>query len=506
MEIYEFDGFLLDLDSGRLRRGRVDLPLRPKSFALLSHLIRNRGRVLGKDDLLAAIWPDVIVSEDSLAQCVTDIRKTLGPDADRLIRTVQGRGYMIEDGRVGIARQLPRADPAEPSLPDRPTITVQPFADLSRDGSNAWFALGMAEEIMIALSRIREITVVSPGPDAPAVLGEVPRPHDHLYTLEGSIRVQGNRLRVTARLIKTANGNHLWSERFDASLEDIFSVQDEITRQVALSVQVRLAEGASARLWTGQTRSLKAWEKMVEGRSLFLQFNRADNLRAAEALAAAIDLDPTYTAAMVHLGLCYWWQARFDLSVDLETSLRRAEKMLAKARDVDPDNGIDLTLEALVAFLRDDHSEAIRLSRAALDRNPGDSHSAGTCSLVLNFSGDHEAAVTMARQAMRLSPQYSSWFTYFLALSNLWLGNLEHGMRLAEEYLQREPGEPYAYVLLALSTGLAGDEPRARAVVLDLTNRFPAFCLRNLDRSEHYAEPAKKQRLLSIMRDAGLRE
>ncbi|MGQ0564849.1 MAG: winged helix-turn-helix domain-containing tetratricopeptide repeat protein [Gemmobacter sp.] len=506
MEIFEFDGFTLDPVAMNLHNRQEELRLRPKSFELLTILLRNRGRVQTKDELLAAVWPDVTVSEESLAQCVTDIRRTLGPAAERLIRTVPGRGYMVDDARVRITRRAPRADTSEPQLPARPMITVPPFADLSRDGSNAWFARGMAEEIMIALSRIREIIVVTPGPDAPATQGDTPHPRGNLYALEGTIRVQGDKLRVTARLIDTGIGNHVWSERFDADLDDIFSVQDEITRQVALSVQVRLADGLSAQLWEGQTRSLKAWEKMVEGRYLFLRFNRTDVLRAAESLVAAIEIDPTYTAAMVLLGQLYWWHARFDLSVDMETSLCRAEEMVAKARGIHPESAIPFGTEALIAFLRDRHSDAIRLSRTALAWAPGDSNAAGICSLVSNFAGDHEDAVTMARHAMRLSPQYSAWLTYFLALSNLWLGNLDAGNRLAEDYMQREPGDPYAYVLLALAAGLAGDEPRARATVLDLSNRFPAFSIRHLDRSEHYAEPATKQRLLRLMREAGLRE
>lgn len=172
MEAFEFGDILIDIDTGRLRRGPEDLPLRPKSFALLAHLIRHRVVVQGKDDLPTAIWPDVIVSKDSLARCVADIRKTLSPGADRRIRRVTGRGDMIEDSHVRIARPAPTTDRAAPQHAERPVIAVRPFADLSRNG---WFARGMTEEIMIGPTRLGEMTVVSAGPDAPAVpRGSIP--------------------------------------------------------------------------------------------------------------------------------------------------------------------------------------------------------------------------------------------------------------------------------------------------------------------------------------------
>lgn len=196
-------------------------------------------------------------------------------------------------------------------------------------------------------------------------------------------------------------------------------------------MQVGLADGASAQMWEGQTHSLRAWEKMVEARHLFLRFNRADNLRATEALVAAIDIDPAFLAAMVHLALCHLWHAGFDQSADLETGPRQAGTRLAEARAIRPDIGIAFGVEAPVAVLRDRHCGAHRLPRLALDRTPGDPLVTGICSMASNDAGAHEDAITLARQDMRLSPQYSAWFTCDLALSHLWLGDLGSGTRFA---------------------------------------------------------------------------
>lgn len=510
MEIFQFDGFTLDVGAMSLRDGNGALLLRPKSFDLLTFMLRNRGLVLTKDALLAAVWPGVIVTEDSLAQCVTDIRRTLGPAGERLIRTVPGRGYALDATRVRTGQGGGDETEAEPARIKRCTIVVEPFADLSPEGNHAWFARAMAEEVQIALSRIPDIVVMSPGHARSQDLAEgaevqTARLSGPQFALEGTVRVQAGQLRVTARIVDNASGGHIWSERYDAPLAEIFAVQDEITRQVALSAQVQLTVGDSARLWDGQTRSLKAWERIVEGRRHFHQFNRADNLRAAEAFAAALDIDPACTGAMVMLGLCHWWRARFDLSIDADEALRQADAVVDRVRGVDPGNGITYMLEGGIAHLRDQHADALRLCRAALKLAPSDAHSTAFCGYICSFAGLSEEGSAWLRQAMRLSPQYPPWYDYHLALANLWTGQLETALRLIEGYHERVPDDPYGFAMLAFAAGSTGDSARASRVVARLAERFPDFGLGNLERSEHYADPNRKRHLLMVLREAGLR-
>ncbi|PZQ99299.1 MAG: hypothetical protein DI533_00945 [Cereibacter sphaeroides] len=491
MEVYEFDGFVLDPLSGRLRNGQGDLQLRPKSLALLTHLLRNNGKVLGKEQLFGAIWPDVTVSDESLAQCVADIRRTLGGAADGLIRTVPGRGYMVEESRVRLAQSTGATKQSHP------TITVRPFADLSPEGDHAWLAGAMTEELTIALSRIHEITVIEARRDLTT---------EALYALEGSVRAQGEQLRVTARIVDISSGNYLWSDKFDAPLTDVFAVQDEITRQVALSVQVRLGIGDSARLWDGQTRSLKAWERMVEARHHFLQFNRADMLQATTAAEAALVADPGYTGAMVQLGMCHWWHGRFDLLLEVEDCLARADAMVARARAVDPEIGITFMLEGGIAWLRQDHPRALSLCRMAVDRAPSDSHTVAFSGVVSNYAGYVDEGASLLRRAMRLSPQYPPWYGYHLALANLWSGQAENALRLMETYHDAVPDDPFGYAMLAYILSSAGDSPRAIRLISEAMARWTDFGIRNLNRSEPHAEAGRKQGLLNVLREAGLRE
>jgi TolB-like protein len=379
---------------------------------------------------------------------------------------------------------------------------------MSSDREQDYFADGMTEDLITALSRVRELSVISRNSSF-AYRGRAVRLEDVTqelgvrFILEGSIRVASSRVRVTAQLIDGHSGDHVWAERFDGSLDDIFGVQDEITQSIALALQVKLTDGEQARLWDGQTRNLRAWEKMVLARDLFLRFNAIDNREARRALEAALGFDPNYTGAMVLLGMTYWWDARFNDLIDREYCLRLAEQQVEKVLSLNPEAGNAHMVRGNIAYLRDLHDEAIRHCQNAINMAPSDSWAHAALGQIYVYAGEGERALAAVKTAMRLSPHYPPWYTYYSALANLWAGNLDAARDAAEAYLQQEP-EPFGYICLATVYGFQERVDDATRAITELRKRFPAFRIADFAPSQHYKEPGRLDRVVGILRRAGM--
>jgi adenylate cyclase len=238
MSVFSFAGHSLDLVQGRLRNAAGEVMLRPKSLALLTYLLRNPGRVIAKEELIGAVWPDVIVSDDSLSQCLKDIRATLGPEAEGLIRTVPRRGLILDELRV---QTTDAASPVTPA-PVTPSLAVLPFE--TDAAGQRWFADGIAEDIMTALARSRRLTVISNSYSATSDTdtrgAERARALGVSHLLEGSVRLSGDSTRISVRLLAGTTGEVLWAERYDRRLTDIFALQDEITEAVVNQLELEL--------------------------------------------------------------------------------------------------------------------------------------------------------------------------------------------------------------------------------------------------------------------------
>jgi TolB-like protein/DNA-binding SARP family transcriptional activator len=427
----------------------------------------------------------------------------------RELRSSRRSNAPRKDSEPPYVEEPAQTAPRPPAVTDRPSIAVLPFANMSSAPGHEFLADGMTEDIITALSRIRELFVISRNSSffykgRVVRAEEVARALGVGFVLEGSVRVAGNRVRVTAQLIDGLSGRHVWAENFDGALDDIFAVQDEITRNIALAMQVELTYGESARLWEGQTKSLRAWEKLALGRGLFFRFNGIDNRRARRAFAEALDIDPNYAAAMVLLAHTYWWEARFDTSADKEHCLELAEQQVQAALRVDRDLSMAHMMSAGIAFLRDQHDEAIRLSQKAVDLSPSDAWARGFLGIVCIFGGESERAVATLKTSMRLSPHHPTWVTYHFALASLWNGDHAAAVEAAERYRELEPNDPFSYTNLAIVYGFHERNDDAAALISELKQRFPQFSRKDMVLSNRYKEQAKLDRVLGVLRKAGL--
>jgi TolB-like protein len=263
--LYHFENYALDTGRRELRRGDGLLSIEPKVFDLLVHLIENCERVISKDDLIAAVWGGRIVSDSTLTSCINAARTAVGDngEAQRLIRTLPRKGVRFvgsvrighssgSESGIGAANtaNVDHVRRASHGLIDKPSIAVLPFTNMSGDPEQEYFSDGITEDIITELSRLPWFFVIARNSTfaykGQAVdVREVGRDLGVRYLLEGSVRKSGQRLRITSQLLDASNGNHLWSERYDRDLTDIFALQDEITQRVAASIEPKLvaAEG-----------------------------------------------------------------------------------------------------------------------------------------------------------------------------------------------------------------------------------------------------------------------
>jgi TolB-like protein len=308
--VYRFEGFVLDLTRGALldvQGGEV--PLRAKSFELLCLFVTNAGRLLDRDAINKAIWADVIVTDDSIAQCVRDIRRALGDGHQQILKTVPRRGYLFTAPVTRGNEQQPTGLTAEYlPLPDKPSIAVLAFTNMSGDPEQEYFSDGIADDIITELSRSRSLFVIARNSSftyrGRAVdVRQVARELGVRYVLEGSVRRSNSRVRATAQLIDAETGNHIWADRYDRALEDVFAVQDEITKAVVAAILPAVADAELRRALRKPPESLGAWEAYQRGLWHLGKASAEDNERAKQFFERAIAVDkgfvPAYTAMAV---------------------------------------------------------------------------------------------------------------------------------------------------------------------------------------------------------------
>ena len=303
---FAFEDFVLDQARRELRRGGDLVAVEPKVFDVLVHLVGNRERVVAKDDLISAVWDGRVVSESALTSAVNAARVALGDsgEAQRLIKTLPRKGFrFVGEVREGaVVAGFEPAVGAAPALPDKPSIAVMPFANLSGDPQQEYFADGVVEDITTSLSRIRWLFVIARNSSfaykGRAVdIKQVGRDLGVRYVLEGSIRKFGNRIRVTGQLIDASSGIHLWADRFDSSLEDLFELQDQMTASVVGAIAPQLERAEMDRAGRKPTERMDAYDLYLRGMASLHKFTREDTDTALGLFRSALELDPEFASA-----------------------------------------------------------------------------------------------------------------------------------------------------------------------------------------------------------------
>ena len=397
-------------------------------------------------------------------------------------------------------------------LPDKPSIAVLPFVNMSGDPGQDYIADGISENIINALSYIQEMFVIARNSTftykgKPVKIQQVSEELGVRYVLEGSIQTSGDQIRVTAQLIDATTGHHLWSERYDRDLKDLFALQDEITLRILRALQVKLTEGEQARLWS-TTDNLEAWSKVIKGSSLFEQYTRQSNARAQQLYEQAAKLDPNWDIAWTMLGWTYWAEARFGWSKSPAESIKRAVEIAQKAAAINPSLPEVHSLWSNIYLLQGEYEKAITEGEKAIALGPN----SAMCHVLLAYpmicAGRFEEAITLAEKAIRLSPYSSRWFLLILDDAYRMAGRYAEALAVGKQYLERcQKGEcnpfPAHMGLAATYVGL-GRIDEARVHAAQLLKIDPSFSLDKARKMISFKDPAHLESALDALRQAGL--
>ena len=417
MTIHALGPFRLDTRGDLLLLGDEPVALGRRAVALLRVLVEQRGALVLKDALIEAAWPGQSVEESNLTVQIAALRRALGavPGGDRWIETRPRRGYRFVGPAVTVkpadAIAVEAASTADPglTLPERPSLAVLPFQNMSGDPEQEYFADGMVEDITTELSRFRELFIIARTSTfaykGKAVdVRQIARELGVRYVLEGSVRQSPNNVRVTAQLIDAISGAHLWAKRYDRAASDIFAMQDEITASVAAVIEPTLAHAERQRALRKPPDRLDAWEAYQRGLWHFYKYGAEDNRTAQVFFRQAIALDPNFAPGHYGHSLALYWDSWLYSTrpFDDQERIEHAEARLAVSLD-DKDATAHAVLATMMCVVGDWEDSVVE-ARAALALNPNSAFVMSTFGLVLGRAGYHEEAIGRLQQAMRASP------------------------------------------------------------------------------------------------------
>jgi TolB-like protein len=445
-----FAGLTLNLARLSVECEDEEIFLRPKSFEVLRYLAENPGRLITKEELIEKVWSGASVTDDSLVQCIKDIREAIGDHRRQTIKTLPRRGYLFaapvtESTTAAVSADGPMST-IRP-LPDKPSIAVLPFTNISGDPEQEYFADGMVEDITTALSRSKSLFVIARNSSftykGKAVdIKQVGRELGVRYVLEGSVRKSGNRVRITGQLIDAATGNHLWADRFDSQLEEIFDLQDWVTTSVIGAISPKLEQAEIERSRRKPTESLQAYDYYFRALACHYQYTRESNIEALKFTQIANEFDPEFAASNALGAGSLMARKVFGWSVDAAQEAKEAQRLAGRALELDKDDPwvIAVAGQILSFFVGQFEEGAALLSRAiSLDPNLAIARIWNGWTHV--YLGDVEAAIEQFQVALRLSPVDPRIFLSQtgMAFAHFFAGRYERASSWATIAIRQQP-------------------------------------------------------------------
>ena len=469
-----FEDYALDTDLRELQRGAVVVSVTPQVFDLLDYLIRNRGRVVSKEDLIKAIWRGRSVSDEALATRLNAVRSAIGDSGQqqRLIKTLPRKGFRFV-GSVMEAQSLTdtpvagdQAESLKPALalPDKPSIAVRPFQNLSDDPEQEYFVDGITEDIITGLSRSKLLFVISRNSSftykGKAVdINRVGRELGVRYVLEGSVRKSGKRIRVTGQLIDASTEAHIWADKFDSDLEDIFDLQDRLTSSVIGAVSPQLERAEIDRARRKPTENLQAYDYYLRSKFSIYQWTREGSDEALRLTKLAISLDPAFAVAYASAAHIFGQKKGFGWTEDAARERAESRQLAERAMQLDQDDPLVLAHAAHVysyVLEEPETGSAVAARAIALDPNLVMARlGAGWAQLYL---GNHDVAIEQLSAAIRLSPIDPHLFLpqTGIAFAHFFAGQYEEGLSWASCAIQRQPNFPGAQRILMANLAMVG--------------------------------------------------
>jgi TolB-like protein len=496
---YAFEDYVIDSDRRELTRDAEPIAVGPQIFDLLLHLVRNREHVVSKDELLDAVWAGRIVSESTLTSHINAARKAIGDSGQkqRLLRTIARKGFRfvgdvseIYSSSAAAGSETPalaKAIAETPSLPDVPSIAALPFLNLSGDMEQEYFTDGVVEDIITALSRIRWLFVIARNSSftykGRAVdVKEVGRELGVRYVLEGSVRKAAHRVRITGQLIDATTGAHLWAERFESALDDIFELQDQVTEAVvgAIAPQVERAEIERAK--RKLTENLDAYDYYLRGMADLHRGSRESIDAALGQFNRALMRDPNFASAYAMAAWCYFWR-KVNGWMTNRQEIAEGVRLARRAAELGRDDAVALTRGGhALAILTGDLAEGIALLDRALLLNPNLASAWFLAGFLRTWNGEPDAAIEHFTRAMRMSPLDPELYRMQagLAAAHLFAGRFDTASSWAEKAFRELPSFLMVVSVIAASHALAGRSDEAQRAMKHLRELDPTLRVSNL--------------------------
>ena len=407
----------------------------------------------------------------------------------------------------------PEADQMKRPLPDRPSIVVLPFTNMSRDPDQEYFSDGITEDIITDLSKASGLFVIARNSsfvykDKAFNVSGVCRELGVKFALEGSIRKAANRVRVTAQLIDGQSGGHLWAERYDRDLTDIFEVQDDITQQIVAALKVTLSEAEKSLIVGGGTNDVNAHDSFLRGRKLIDGVRRDREMfdQATACFRRAIEIDPTYAAAYAGLGVAYMLDYQNHWSDAPEASLKQAERFSGAAIAMDDHDPFAHYVAAVVAMFKKDYEQWVREADKALSLNPNYALALNARGVVHVYTGEPVQAIPFIERAMRLDPAFQHQYVHFLGTAHFVAGDYETAAAVFRHRIALNPSTDLSRAFLASALGHLGKSEEAREVWRELMEINPRYSHVDHIGRLPFRDPADAEKFTLGLRKAGLEQ
>jgi len=515
---YLFEEYAFDTDRRELHRGADVVSIAPQVFDLLDYLIRNRERVVSKDELINAIWNGRSVSDAALTTRLNVARGAIGDSGEeqRLIKTLQRKGFRF----IGPVREAQGAasaavadNPVEPpkptlTLPDKPSIAILPFTNLSSDPEQDYFADGIVDEITIALSRFKSLFVIARNSSFTykgkvVDIKQVGRELGVRYALEGSVRKAAGKVRIIGQLIDATTGAQLWADRFEGDLSDVFALQDRMTESVVSAIAPKIFQ-TETDLAARRPNNLSAYDLCLRALSHFRSWTRGGTIEALQFVSRALEIDPRYGFAATIAGSCHLLNVAQGWAADPNAETAEGMQYLRLALSIDGNDPEALSLLGRnTAFFSGDFDTAREMVDRAVAFNPNAAMAWSQRGWTYQIAGQPEEAIRSFERAIRISP-FDPWrFSTFAGMSATFigLGRFDEAVIAAKKAVRSNPRFSGAYRSLASSLAHLNREAEAREAAARLLELEPSFHI-----SEWTAGRWQTHMFIDGLRKAGLPE
>jgi DNA-binding winged helix-turn-helix (wHTH) protein/TolB-like protein/Flp pilus assembly protein TadD len=536
-------GWTVEPSLNQLRAAGKTVKLEPKSMGVLVCLMDRAGQVVSREALLSAVWPGVVVGDDSLTQVVTKLRKALRevPDDSARIQTISKRGYRLVatvtsasqaapgqvakhraikrrlpwlvsasvaafvaaaavawvEGPAGLRSALPPEAGTDASITGRPTVAVMPFEAMGNDAKAGLLAQGITADLVTDLSKVSGVSIISPAQRV-GHTGEA-KARDTSpgsYLVSGSVQRNDERLRLHIRLTDSETGKELWSERFDSALADLFEIQQDLGPKILRVLPMKVGEAEMRRMARRHTRNMEAYEHFQRGQAAFAAGQKPENEAARHMFRRAIALDPSFARAYAGLALTYAADYRNQWTGDGTAALDRAFELARNAYHVNPDVRETYWVLALVHRDRHQHEQALQHLETALRLYPSYADAYALMGSIKTYMGRPAEALPLLHTAMRLNPHGARFYFSSLGRTYFALDDLDQARASFEHALSRNAADLDAHVYMAALHVRAGDNAAAGWEAQEIRALQPGFNGHGWLRTNPLADVAQKKKLL----------